>query len=140
METKRNLKDSPCLNGVLKCACFIVILTSITSCESGGSSASASAPPPQISENYCEENKLVVEKLSSNAINKEVAIVGAGTGVGCGVLVLLTAGADLGALAGICTVAVAGATAWKMLAMDEATIIRNVVSEHLDPRCATLQK
>lgn len=137
MEIRRNTKDSASLGNVLKCACLVVLFVALTSCE-----GKKSAPPPaQISKDYCAENKILVEKLSANAINKEVVIVGGGTGLaGCGALVLLTAGMDLGALAGICTLIVATTTWTKVLTMDEAATVKKVLDKNLDPRCATLQK
>ncbi|MEK7538836.1 MAG: hypothetical protein AAB552_03260 [Patescibacteria group bacterium] len=154
MESRQNRKDLARLGNVLKYACIGTLLVGITSCgssggggggssssSSGSSSRSSSPPPAEVDDTYCAQNKLLVEKLSSNAINKEVVIDGGGSGLaGCGVLVILTGGTDLGMLAGACTLVVAATTWIKVLTMDEATTVRKVLDEHLDPRCATLQK
>lgn len=146
MESRQNRKDLASLGNVLKYACIGTVLAGITSCGGssgggGGSGRSSSPPPEEISKDYCAENKILVEKLSSNAINKEVAIDGGGSGLaGCGALVILTGGTDLGALAGACTLFVATTTWIKVLTMDEAATVKKVLDEHLDPRCATLQK
>lgn len=140
MESRQNRKGLASLGNVLKYACIGTLLVGVTSCggSSGGgggsSSSSSSSPPDQVSKAYCAENKLLVEKLSSNAISKEVAIVAGATGATCGGL-LIFAGADLGVSAGICAIVVGGASVWKMLTMDEKGTVKEVIDEHLDPRC-----
>ena len=105
------------------------------SCDSKRAGSSSLPPPAEVSKAYCAENKLLVEKLSSNAINKEVAIVGGGTGLaGCGALILL-AGLDWGVSAGVCTLVVAGTTLLAVSTVDEAAIVQKVIDEHLDSRC-----
>jgi len=99
----------------------------------------APPPPAQISESYCESNRIMTEALIADALSMDIKARGIRDGAGCMLLGLLAGGADFGLISSSCKL-YSDAVVVSDGNLDKRAIILKIIDENLDHRCASATK